>query len=244
MNLAFVKKTYEKLGEEDPFYGVLTVDQFRHNQWDPREFFRTGEREIREVLRYAGRLGLKLNFQRALDFGCGTGRLSQALGDHFQHVTGVDIAESMVRTAWAHNRHGKGVQYLVNTTPDLKNLDSDCFDFIYSSITLQHIPPEAGRKSIEEFVRVLRPGGIAIFQVPNGKPFAPGSWRARIYVLHRQHLRRLWKVVRGRPPYEIHYVPRQDIERLIHEAGGTILDVVDVDKKRGTGKNFRYCMTK
>ena len=184
------------------------------------------------------------NFGRALDFGCGVGRLSQALAEHFQSVVGVDIAESMVERAREFNRFGDHVVYLANATDDLRILDSDSFDFVYSNITLQHIPPEHGKNYIREFLRVLRPGGLALFQVPNGRAYRPGSVGEFVYYLRRRHLRRLWRALRRRPQVEIHYIPRAEVESLVRDAGGVLIDVVPVSRTGPRGKNFRYCVAK
>lgn len=240
--LEFSKTTYEKLGREDPLYGVLTNDRFRHNRRDQGEFFASGQREIAGVLDYVDGLALELSRGRALDFGCGVGRLSQALAEHFEAVVGVDIAESMVARAREYNRHGGRVEYLANAVDDLRVLETESFDFIYSNITLQHIPPEASRKYVAEFMRLLRPAGIAVFQVPNGRPYRAGSWGAWVYRIRRQRIRRLWKIIRGRPPYEMHYIPRAEVESIVSGAVGRIADVVDVGRK--PGKNFRYCVVK
>jgi ubiquinone/menaquinone biosynthesis C-methylase UbiE len=156
----------------------------------------------------------------------------------------VDIAESMIEKAREFNRHGDRVEYRVNTVDELKILESDSFDFVYTNITLQHIPPEAAGNYIREFFRVLRPGGVAIFQVPSGTPYKPGSLRARLYNLRRLYLRRAWKLVRRMPPVEIHYVPRRRVERIVQESAARLVDVVRVGKSSRRGENFRYCATK
>lgn len=240
--LAHAKSTYEKLGQQDPLYAVLTVDKFRHNRWKLDEFFKTGTREIKNVMIYVGALGLEVTRGRVLDFGCGVGRLSQPLAEHFREVVGIDIAESMIDHARALNRHGTRVRYLVNTVDHLSILESDSFDFVYSNLTLQHIPPEASRNYIAEFLRVLRPGAIAIFQVPNGKAYGIGSWEEWSYRFRRQYIRRVWKIIRGRPPYEMHYLPQVEVERIVVDQGGRLVDKVDIGRK--PGRNFRYCAGK
>ncbi len=244
MSLKTVKQTYEKLGRDDPLYAVLSEKKFQHNRWDPQAFFETGAKEIDEALRYVQDAGCKLQFQRALDFGCGVGRLSQALAERFQNVVGVDIAESMVERAREFNRFGDRVVYLANATDDLRMLDGDSFDFVYSNITLQHIPPEHGKNYIREFLRVLRPGGLALFQAPSGRPYRSGSLGEVLYYLRRRYLRRLWRAMRRRPQVEIHYIPRAEVESLLGAAGGVLVDVVPVGRTGRRGKNFRYCVAK
>lgn len=224
-------------------YAVLSQKGRRHNRWNPEEFFETGRQEIGAVLAWLRDLRVPLRTEHALDFGAGVGRLSQALAEHFDHVLGIDIAESMVQEARRHNKYGARVEYRVNTTADLAILDADAFDFVYSSITLQHVPPEAAARYIREFFRVLRPGAVAVFQVPNGRAFAPRSLRALLYTIRRRHLRRLWKIVRGRPPVEMHYVPRERVERLVSESGA-LIDVLDVSRKGKRARNYRYCAVK
>ena len=243
MSLDHTKKTYERLGREDPFYAVLTVPQFRHNKWNEREFFATGEQEIAQMLDYLKPLVPDLKTNRAFDFGCGVGRLTQALADHFDSVVGVDIAESMVSKATQLNRHGSRVVYHANAVDNLELLQDETFDFIYSSITLQHIPPDANRKYISEFFRLLRPGAVVVFQVPNGPPFARGSWREWMYRVKRQYVRRVWKAIRGKPPYEMHYIPRSEVETIVAAAGGEMLDITSFGKG-GPDQNFRYCAIK
>src|SRR5258707_194558 len=80
--------------------------------------------------------------RRALDFGWGAGRLSQAIARRMAEVDGVDIARSMVDLAGRHNRYGDRCRYRVNTAPDLRLFGDGAFDFVYSSIVLQHIPQE------------------------------------------------------------------------------------------------------
>lgn len=244
MSLSSVKRTYEKLGRDDPLYAVLSRKELRHNRWDPAEFFETGRREINAILDYVAQLGLRLQRRRALDFGCGVGRLSQALADHFERVVGVDIADSMIERAREFNRHGDRVEYRVNTTDDLQIFDGGSFDFVYSNITLQHIPPEPAVEYIREFFRILRPGGVTIFQVPSGKPYEARSLRAWAYTVRRHHLRRIWKIVRGKPPVEMHYIAAEQVRRIIEESGGRLVHVVEVGKRRKRRPNFRYCATR
>ena len=244
MSLSHVKKTYERLGKDDPLYAVLSDKRYQHNRWDEEEFFQTGEQEIAELLAHVQHLGVTLEMDNALDFGCGVGRLSQALAERFVHVTGVDISESMVQRARRFNRHGDRVTYVANAAGDLQLFDDDQFDFIYSCITLQHIPPEHGSNYIREFIRILRPGGLAVFQVPNGKPYRADSFAAWSYTFRRRYLRRFLKRLRGRPPVEIHYIAKANVEHLIQECGGRIVEALPIGRERHPEKNYRYCATK
>lgn len=41
------------------------------------------------------------------------------------------------------------------------------FDTVFCSHTLEHLHPKDGAKALREFVRVLKPGGVAVILVPN-----------------------------------------------------------------------------
>ena len=237
MSLDVVRETFEKLGRDDPLYGVLTDHKRRHNKWDPAEFFETGVKEIAGVMAYLEAQQLTIARGAVLDFGCGVGRLSQALALHFERVTGVDIADTMIENARKFNQHGDRVRYVVNTVDDLSRLESASFDFVYTNITLQHMPPEAATKYIQEFFRLLKPGGHTVFQVPSGPEYTPGSLSGAWYTFRRRHWRRFWKAIRGRATYEMHYIPRPRVEQIITAAGGRLLDTVAVSGS----ENYRYC---
>lgn len=241
--LRSVRGVFEDLGREDPMYAALSRNNYRGNRWDAEAFFETGRSEIADVLAYVAGLGLRLKFERALDFGCAVGRLTQALADHFQEAVGVDIASSMVERAREYNTRGARVTYLVNAAPDLALFDADTFDFIYSNKVLQHIPPENQLGYMSEFVRVLRPGGIAVFQTRNGPVVQPGSVRGLLYTLNRTYFRRFAQRIRRRPAYEMHFVARSRVQETIAAAGGRIVDVVDLSRSKPE-KSLRYCVAK
>jgi len=238
-----VREVFEEFGHDDAFYAALTRGGYGGNRWDAESFFETGRKHIAEVMAYLERLGLAGAREQALDFGCGAGRLAQALAEYYQQVTGVDIAQSMAATARAFNRHGERVQYLVNTAPDLALFESGSFDLVYTSKVLQHMPPPLQEGYIREFIRIIRNGGVAVFQVRNGPRVEPGTLRAWLYTLNRRHLRRALQRLRRRPGYEMHYLARSRVEELVAAAGGRLIDVVDLSRSK-PNKSLRYCITK
>lgn len=166
MELKETQKNWDELGATDPLYGVLSHDGKSGSRWEEAEFFATGREEIDALLRQADARGYGLVKGRALDFGCGVGRLSQALAGHFEAVVGLDIAPSMLERAKAYNRVGARCEYLLNEAPDLKLFPDASFDFVYSHIVLQHMAARYALAYVSEFVRVLKPEGLLVFQVP------------------------------------------------------------------------------
>jgi SAM-dependent methyltransferase len=133
----------------------------------------------------ADRLHHPAQRRTALDFGCGLGRLTQALAEHFEHVIGVDIAPSMIRQARDLNRVGERCEYVVNDAADLRILGERRFDLITSSIVLQHIHPKYSLDYIREFVRLLEPGGLLLFDLTaeqggDATPLPSDAFRAEI----------------------------------------------------------------
>lgn len=240
MGLKHVRETYEKLGAEDPLYAVLSFPDTQGNRWDPEAFFARGRDEIGAALEFIANLGLEPRRGRALDFGCGAGRLSQALCEEFDEVVGIDISSTMIETAERFNRHGGRCRYIVNTNDRLPMLEDASFDFVYSNITLQHIPPEASARYVAEFIRVLKAGGVALFQLPDGPYHSPGSLGERWYSFRRGPLRRGWKRVRGKPTVEIHYVNQRRVGEIVETAGGTVVDIRDDETARRGRKSLFY----
>ena len=245
MGLEKVQATYEQLGSEDPLWAILTDDRFRGNKWDPAAFFATGREEIAQVLRDLAAQGHKVGGGTALDFGCGVGRLTQALCVHFQQVIGIDISTTMIDGAIKWNQHGERCRYLVNTTATIDAVADGTVDFVYSNITLQHSPPRYQVGYIAEFLRMLRPGGLAVFQVRIGPYRAPGSIADAWYRLKSETLRPLWKRMRGRPPVQSHTISERDVQEAVARAGGRVLAAVNTDKvPRRSRRSLRYTIQK
>ena len=120
MEIRRLQAAWQKLGATDPLWAILTDPTKRGNRWQLDEFWATGVAKIAAVIADVARLRPKLPRDTALDFGCGVGRLSQALAGHFHTVHGVYIAESMVAQARCYNRFPARVHYVVNTTPNLR----------------------------------------------------------------------------------------------------------------------------
>lgn len=162
-----LRRTWDRFGVDDPLWAVLTSPDKKNGRWDVAEFFETGRFEIDRVLAAATTVaGQPPTGGRALDFGCGVGRLSQALAERFARVDGVDIAPSMIQRARTMNRHGARCVYHLNAASDLELFGADEFDFAYSAHVLQHMEPRFARGYVGELVRVLRPGGVLVFQLP------------------------------------------------------------------------------
>lgn len=92
---------------------------------------------------------------KVMDAGCGTGEEVGYFEDQGLDAVGVDAAEGMIETAKERNKGDFRKM-------DLRKLDFDdnTFDGIWCNTTMQFFPPEEVKKVLDEFDRVLKPGGI------------------------------------------------------------------------------------
>lgn len=236
-----LKRSWEAFGREDPMWAVLTEPSRKGRRWDPQQFLATGEREIDELFGELDAFGISVGRDRALDFGCGAGRLTQALADRFDRCEGVDIAASMVAEAERLNRHGDRVRYHVNPVADLTLFAAETFDFVVSYLVLQHMEPRYAKRYIAEFIRVLKVGAVAVFSLPTGRLLAaplrassgpPGA-------PDRDHTAPSPDDPEA-PVMEMHGIGADDVESLLIAAGARIERRIP-DNRAGPGvEGYRY----
>jgi SAM-dependent methyltransferase len=237
------QRAWEDLGRVDPMWAVLTSAAHRHGRWHPAEFFATGDSDIAALMKNVDQLGLPRERKLAVDFGCGVGRLSRALAANFQSYVGVDISEPMIVQAREWNRDCSRCRFVLNTTGDLAILDSDTVDLLYTKYVLQHLPSETMIRSyLREFLRVLRPGGLLVFQLPS-----------EIGLLHRfQPRRRLYTFLRELgvsdrhllgplrlTPMEMRAIPENAVHAWLRSLGATVIRV-----ERPSKLDFVYFATR
>jgi SAM-dependent methyltransferase len=219
-----LQDTWDRLGREDPMWAVAS----NRDRWDEEEFFATGTAEIEEAISYVEGLDLSVPRGRAMDFGCGLGRLTRALSRHFTETVGVDIAPSMVEAAKELNQELENVSFVVNETPGLEAFGDGDFDLIYSNITLQHMRPELAAGYIASFMRVVSESGLVLFQIPGRRLPRTMGLGARLGRARRQGLSRSVRALTRRvsqPTMEMHCIPRERVVKLLEGAGGRVVDI-------------------
>ena len=227
--LRALQRDWEDLGSLDPLWAILSDATRRATGWDLGDFLATGDREVEELLARVGSMGLPARHDRALDFGCGVGRLTRALSRRFGETVGVDISVTMIDHARRLNADTSNCSFVHHADSDLAILADASFDLVYSKFVLQHMPGrDVAERYVGELVRVLRPGGALVFQVPG-----------RIPLRHRiQPRRRLYHALRvlglgARPLYRrggLHPVrmidlPEDRAVRAVTDAGGRVLAI-------------------
>lgn len=149
---------WRRIGSTEPFWGVSSHPQYLRNQLDDEvltAFYASGRLHIASVAEDMERdLGASIRVSAALDFGCGVGRLSEAMAAYAQSVTGYDVSPGMLEIA----RSRDALVHYVDTLP------VGPFDWINSAIVFQHIPPERGLNELDGLLQRLSPGGVVSLQ--------------------------------------------------------------------------------
>lgn len=105
-----------------------------------------------------------------LDLGCAGGFMTEALAARGARPIGIDPSQGAIAAARAHAA-GEGIQirYLNGVGEDLPFAE-DSFDAVVCVDVLEHV--ESLRRTLDEVARVLRPGGLFLFDTINRNPLA------------------------------------------------------------------------
>ena len=173
------------------------------------------ERILRESEQYLN------GFNRAIEIGCGVGRLAVPMAEHFAEVIGVDIAPTMISKLGDYSR-AAGASNVRGFLADEPWFDQGPVDFVYSHIVFQHI--ESRTAIADYFARIaacLEEDGICYAQFDTRRPTLP---YLGIRVLPDAALprpaRRGIRRVRRRPA---------DVRRLFDSCGLAVLEELRAD---------------
>ncbi len=97
--------------------------------------------------------------QRALDFGCGTGRSTRVLRKLGFDVTGVDISEDMLRIARTTDPSG---DYRLVPGDDLNQFAASSFDLALCAFPIDNVRGEMKARIFRDLRRLLAPAGTII----------------------------------------------------------------------------------
>lgn len=173
-------------------------------------------------------LSAYIDGSRALEVGCGSGRLAQELSKHAREFYGFDISFESVKRARRCSYSGLPSDsannlFFVGNTLSLPFSDG-FFDVIACSQVLEHVPNTAG--ALAEMWRVLKRKGIVSISVPNA---AVVFYPLEFFSIIRHHgLRRLQALLSRQSDwasgeaYDRPFLPRQFV-RLIKQSGFRIL---------------------
>lgn len=233
-----VRRDWVRLGEEDPLWAVYVAADKRGGRWDPEQFLETGRADVAASAAWLTELDAGPRWSRVLDFGCGAGRLSQALAEHADGVVGVDVSPPMLEVARKLDTTGR-CTFVLNERQDLTQFEDSSFGLVYSELVLQHLPATAIDAYLAEFVRVLRPGGVALLQCTT-RPL--WTFKGTVWRLAPAALIRLAQKVflRYPAPMRMTPYPPSRLRSVVEKAGASVVATRVVDDRATHWRSTRY----
>ena len=148
------KDLWERLAKKNPRYFInsdkgrgITEEQFRES----------GESAYQKLV---AQDELLKGRESILDFGCGTGRLTEFMAKDFKKVIGVDISATMIAQGKDRLKDLKNVE-LFETDGASIPLPDNSVEFVFSYLVFQHIKErEMVENTFKEIYRVLTSGGV------------------------------------------------------------------------------------
>lgn len=167
--LAHTARYWTRIGQAAPHWSVLTEERFAPGQISAHRdaFFASGESDARMLDAILARSGRdRGEFEHCAEYGCGVGRTTVGLAQRFARVTALDLSQPHLDQAATElqARQITNVELRL-VTPEALMPAAD-YDLWYSRIVLQHNPPPIIIAVLRRAFLHLRPGGMAVFQVP------------------------------------------------------------------------------
>jgi SAM-dependent methyltransferase len=115
--------------------------------------------------------GRTLDGRRALDFGCGFGRMALPLAQRCEHVYGLDISAEALRAADSNARRMNIANVCWLDASKLVQV-AGRYDLVLSHWVFPHIPSRQGERILARLLQGLRPGGLGAIHI-TVRPAAP-----------------------------------------------------------------------
>lgn len=225
-----IQVQWTAFGESEPYASVLSDTQFlKGNIGESMHVLEaSGQEVVRRLQVLAARNQIPLPSGTCLELGCGVGRITKPLAQHFARVIAADISPGNLATC-QHRLVQAGVSHvetlLLRSPQQIATLEP--VDAFVSVIVLQHNPPPVQHYLLDRILGLLRPGGVAFFQTAT---FNPGYGYRVDYHLGL-----------GKEEFEgwsLHCLPMRHILRLLHRHGLDLMEVVEDGQTGGLHNRF------
>lgn len=232
-----VAAQWKALGETDPYWSVLSGDEFRASAIEANleKFKETGRHDATLIELFARRNGVDLRRDgTCLELGCGVGRVTRFLAEKFGSVLALDISPGNLQIAerYLSERNARNVAFrLIEGLDDLEKIGG--FDFFFSMIVLQHNPPPMIKRILACVLRQLNPGGAFLFQVPTH--MLGYAFDAQTYVASEDP--------KGKG-FEIHGLPMHVVLELLDASNCRVVEVLPDTFVGGAGSTTFFGMKK
>jgi SAM-dependent methyltransferase len=238
---------WKRFGETDPYFGVLSDPRYQGRALGEEmrsKFFLSGARHVDLLLRVIEECFGHRPKGRALDFGCGVGRITQALAAKFDSVVGLDISPGMLAEARRNALQGSIPNVEYRSSLDENCLDGQSYDLVHSYIVLQHIPVATGEPIIERLIGAVAPGGVGALHMT----IAPARGRLAVAIANFVKRNRLLRIggnlAKGRrwnsPAMEMNLYRTERIIDLLARSGIERFHCVHVDDWGAIGLFFIF----
>ncbi|MCH7970929.1 MAG: methyltransferase domain-containing protein [Chloroflexi bacterium] len=228
------EKTNDK-AEIDAFDAVLTKVQ--KDSRPEQRFFDSGVIAVQEIMTKLEDQGIEITFERAMDFGCGLGRLSKALAAKFEQVVGVDHSANMIEQA-EQMVDLPNCEFVHSDGKRLDELGVGKFDFILSLLVLQHAEKSEIPFIVADLLDMLKPGGIAVFQLPDSPRWSVIGLRLKLWeILPRTFHVALRKAAKRGPYMEMNGLKEKRVASIVERYG---CQIVKTERTKHAGWNDRW----
>src|SRR5450631_2408838 len=159
---ARMREDWNSRAREDAGYYVA----FGRRDQDDAGFFATATEVINSLEWELRRVpAVERGGWRALEIGCGPGRLMRPMSRHFAEIHGVDVSDEMIARAKEKLADIPNAFPHATDGASLSQFADESFDFLYSYAVFQHIPSrDVVYQYLREIRRVLKVGGLARLQ--------------------------------------------------------------------------------
>lgn len=214
-----IATTWSDLGDDEPFWSVISRDDFRAGATDEAidRFYALGEINLEQLEATLRRCGRDPDeFASVLEFGCGVGRVSWCLARRFGGLVAADVSAPHLELARRRLREtGQRARFVhVTDTSSVDALPSAAL--VYSVIVLQHNPPPVIDFLLRRLLDRIEPGGAAVLQLLTYRP----GYRFRIddYLADGASA--------GDEPIEMHVLPQRRTFDAISDQGCRLVEIL------------------
>jgi ubiquinone/menaquinone biosynthesis C-methylase UbiE len=171
-----MRRDWDERARRDAFFYIASW----RKDWDETSFFKSGEQDyLRLVLPILQKLQFEPAGKVMAELGCGAGRMTRSFAQRFQSVSAVDVSPEMQSRAKEYLQSFSNIHWVLSNGETLSSIENASMDFVFSYLVLQHIPTkEVVFTAVREMMRILRPGGVFLFQF-NGSDQPTMNWKGR-----------------------------------------------------------------
>jgi SAM-dependent methyltransferase len=212
---AKIKQAWEFLGKDRAHFSVLTDADFLPENFtgSAERFWASGEAEALRAERILQKYGMsEIAGRVCVEYGCGVGRITTAFAKRFQRVHAYDISAPHLAFAEQRAAEVSTSNITFHECLELMQISIAPCDFFFSIIVFQHNPPPVICELVRRALTALRPGGIALFQIPT-------------YIASYQFNLQEWLSTDHHLDMQMHCVPQRHLIELIARAQCDLLEV-------------------